>query len=288
MNGVPNIIYTYWDEPKLPKLIDICINSWRIHNPSFKIIVINKSNLSQYVKRKFPKGFMNLSVQTQSDWIRLCLVSQTGGVWADASILMTQSLDKCFDMKNYEFIGVENGIRIENWFFAATKETKIINLWLIEFEKALSEGAANYIKRVGQINNWITGDLGLYLYHQLCLLNVIRKSDFIYNIKLYKTEVALPIANNGESMIDSFMNSSLDLGKLNSLYWKTGVPPMYKITGISRDQAILAINGNIEYNSPLHRAGMLSSFLFIIRNIVIMYLVIFLSYCCIRKFVKNI
>jgi hypothetical protein len=274
MSVIPKVIYCFWDNVTIPKLIRVCINSWKIHNPMHKIVVMNEKNFLNYTSRQLPAKFSELKIQKKANWIRTAVLSENGGIWIDASMLMTKPLDFWLYTDNADFIGVKNGIRIENWFFAAPKDTRILNDWIVEYEKAIDEGAENYVKRVGPNNKW-TEDA--YLYHQLCLLNVIKNSNSEFTIRLYDTEVAFSKLLT-DKWYDDFKASALDLGKNDSNYWKYGIPPMYKIVGLNRKQAVQAVNGTIEYNSPLNMAGMITTreirfktFIIMIIGFVILY-----------------
>jgi mannosyltransferase OCH1-like enzyme len=43
--SIPKKIWTYWDNDRLPEIIEKCINTWKKHNPNYEIIVLSKQNL---------------------------------------------------------------------------------------------------------------------------------------------------------------------------------------------------------------------------------------------------
>ena len=48
-NQIPKIIWTYWNNDTLPEFIEKCINTWKKHNPTYKINVVTPSNLKDYL-----------------------------------------------------------------------------------------------------------------------------------------------------------------------------------------------------------------------------------------------
>jgi hypothetical protein len=146
---IPKIIWTYWDSPTLPEVVQTCINSWQRSNPDFTIIVVNPDNLKHYVDDVDILSLKHTPDQPRiSDFVRLHCLAKYGGVWADASIYMTTSLDWLLDLQkshNYEFIGyyhrnlsdwenLEYPV-IVNWFFACVPKCTFVKHWKDEFMK---------------------------------------------------------------------------------------------------------------------------------------------------------
>ena len=143
-SNIPNIIWAYWDgEPS--NCVIKCIESWKKYNPTYQINILNSNNLSSYLPEI---DILNLKhaehVQRISDYVRVCVLYKFGGFWVDASLLMTRNLDWIHDIQNngnYEFIGyyieafttLPQYPMIENWFFAAPKDSWFIKTWTITF-----------------------------------------------------------------------------------------------------------------------------------------------------------
>jgi hypothetical protein len=80
-----------WDDA--PWLALRVVHSWRLHNPTWNIVLLTSANLENYITvlPYFRNEF--ISPQAQSDIIRLHVLAAHGGVWADATVLCTQPLD---------------------------------------------------------------------------------------------------------------------------------------------------------------------------------------------------
>ena len=95
------VIWSFWEGRPLD-LVLRCFESIRIHNPSRPFIVTNRATLSKFLdpsadfplfhgRRGTPDDFSK--VQYLADWVRLKLLEKYGGVWIEASIICTSSVD---------------------------------------------------------------------------------------------------------------------------------------------------------------------------------------------------
>ena len=137
---IPKTIWTYWNNAELTPVVRKCIDTWKKYNPDYTIIIITPENLEDYIDFDVKKVSFNDSAARESDIIRLNVLAKYGGVWCDASILMTRP----FDFKtnsNHEFVGyyIEHYTTkpqwpcIEGWFFATVPNGKFINAWRDSF-----------------------------------------------------------------------------------------------------------------------------------------------------------
>lgn len=145
---IPNIIWTFWDTEELPSFINQCVKSWEKHNPHFKVNVINKKNLYDYLDKDEADYIINWkhidNVQKLADLIRLKLLLKYGGVWLDASIVAFKSFDWIHNeeieidgkKKPADCIvftdGAEKNPIIHNWFIASVPNQRYIQEWYDE------------------------------------------------------------------------------------------------------------------------------------------------------------
>jgi hypothetical protein len=136
---IPKTIWTYWDSEDLPDFVSKCIDKWRRLHPDWTIIVLNPKNLKDYLPETdiFKLKFADTKPR-QSDFVRLHILPKFGGVWADASVVPTQSWDWVVDeqkKKGSDFIGYyRQGATtkseypvIESWFFACPKGSNFVS-----------------------------------------------------------------------------------------------------------------------------------------------------------------
>lgn len=154
--SIPRIIWAYWNAAQLPALVQRCVDSWAFFNPGFSIRVLNQAQLGEYIP-ELPALFHELPVPKQSDWIRLELLRLHGGIWLDASTILTQSLNWVLEEQQRtqaEFVGYFLGKFttqadcpvVENWFMAAPPASAFITDLHKEFsEQVITRTNSDYI-----------------------------------------------------------------------------------------------------------------------------------------------
>ncbi|BCL33556.1 capsular polysaccharide synthesis protein [Nostoc sp. MS1] len=126
-----------WDNA--PWLIKQVAESWEINNPDWKIEYVTLDNVHKYVNDidyLFDET-KKIEPQHKSDIIRLSLLKNHGGVWADATLLCMQPLSSWIEeavkpagMWMYHGIGggmPKHGPAI--WFIVAERNSSMINKW---------------------------------------------------------------------------------------------------------------------------------------------------------------
>ena len=96
------IIWQYWgqgiENDTLPEVVNLCFKSVVKYCADFSVIRLNDENIADYLE--FPSYLIDklhngsLSRTFFSDILRLALLYHYGGVWLDATILLTDSLPK--------------------------------------------------------------------------------------------------------------------------------------------------------------------------------------------------
>ena len=150
-------LYILWLQgaEKAPDIIQLCVRSWQIHNPTWTIHLIDWSNLSEYVNLN--KLVPNISSRIEdksitftalSDLIRLGILTKFGGLWVDATVFCTKPLDSWIlsyiDNGFFAFEqDVDSELMIGSWFLYAEPHNYLINKWL--------ESVVKYISNTSQI-----------------------------------------------------------------------------------------------------------------------------------------
>lgn len=195
---LPKIIWMFWDKPELPELINLIKENNALKLKGWEIIYLNELNINNYIpKDEYPANFNTLGIQHKADWIRLYLLNKYGGTWLDASIIINdvnalvklyndsiniQSQFTGFNFKNYEDGAVSNNgipLYVENWFIMAPINSTVINLWLIQYERAIQMGFQNYRKVLDDdkidTSKIFAKPTGVYLTQHACLQYVFQK-----------------------------------------------------------------------------------------------------------------
>ncbi|WP_158291747.1 glycosyltransferase family 32 protein [Lampropedia puyangensis] len=177
---IPRTIWTYWHEPTPPYIVQRCIAGWKRLNPGVDVHVLHPGNLAEFLPY-VPDTLARLNIAKQTDWIRLALLHRYGGMWLDASIILTQPLDwvdRAQKAEQAEFVGFYlQGYTtraafpvIESWFLAAAPGSRFITQWLERFEAAAVTGdTADYLEQLRAQGRYeaLTQKIGDPSYHTI-------------------------------------------------------------------------------------------------------------------------
>lgn len=133
-------IYILWLQgfDEAPEVVRLCVRSWKIHNPTWTIHLIDETNLGQYVNLNEFSEFTEdrISKTALSDLIRLSILEKHGGLWVDATVFCVKPLDDWIE----KYYRPENGfvayasdpnteLIIGSWFLLADIGNLVITKW---------------------------------------------------------------------------------------------------------------------------------------------------------------
>lgn len=131
-------LYIYWGQKfnNAPNVVKNCLLSWKLKNPTWKIIELDDENLIEYVnlEEDIPNlKDKNITKTAYSDIVRIFLLEKIGGCWCDATTFCNQSLDNWLD-KNIQsgFFGFDKpgpDRLLSSWFLYAEKNNYIVKKW---------------------------------------------------------------------------------------------------------------------------------------------------------------
>jgi hypothetical protein len=131
-------IFIYWHKSYIlaPKIVKKCINSWKIMNPLWEIIILDDTNLDNYISIKSEIVNIdnkNISKAAFSDILRIFLLEKYGGCWCDATTYCNNSLDnwlyKYIETGFFAFDKPGKDRLISSWFLYADDNCYIIKKW---------------------------------------------------------------------------------------------------------------------------------------------------------------
>jgi hypothetical protein len=202
---IPKIIWAYWSGSDMPLFVQKCLQNWYRMNPGYAIHILDAQTLTRFIdKKNIPEGLEQITEQKKSDWLRLQLLHQYGGIWIDASTVLTQSLDWVLrEQEKYhcDFLGFyldkftsnPQCPVVESWFMAAPPQNRFIGALLNEFagNAIHSDGSiyVNHLKNIGIFDTVAQRIDGPdYLNIHLCIQRVLQRSDACYSLALLKAE----------------------------------------------------------------------------------------------------
>jgi len=97
------VVWVMWwqGEEQMPDIIKICYHSLKKHANGHQINLITKENYKDYVK--LPEFILDkveqkiISITHLADILRVCLLSEYGGLWLDATIFLSADLPKAIN-----------------------------------------------------------------------------------------------------------------------------------------------------------------------------------------------
>ena len=130
---IPRKIWMLWFQglSEAPFLVRKCIDSWVKENPSWEVVILDESTFREYVALDLPENVLaNLSLNHKSNLVRLNLLSNYGGVWADATTFCMKPLDAwiddCTGSGFFAFYKPSRDRIMSNWFLISEKGCPII------------------------------------------------------------------------------------------------------------------------------------------------------------------
>jgi len=134
--GMNKTIFIVWLQgfSKAPDIVQRCVESWKYHHPThsgWNIVLLNLENLYEYITLE--PVFLTLESQEITNVIRMKLLCQYGGVWADATTFCNQCLeDWILPYTQQGFFAFEKpgpDRLLSNWFLYAEKNNYLIEQW---------------------------------------------------------------------------------------------------------------------------------------------------------------
>lgn len=201
-HAIPPIVWAYWQGGTPPLAVQRCIDGWRRLHPHFDIRVLDDRSVLQHLPA-LPAALQDASPAKRADWIRLELLLRHGGIWLDASTILTQPLDWVLAEQartGADFVGyylalytsVPERPVVENWFMAAPPASPFIAALQREFTgEVIARSGEEYIAHLQALGLYEQAlqriDAPAYLTMHLAL-QVVLLRDGAYRLSLARAE----------------------------------------------------------------------------------------------------
>jgi len=214
---IPKVIWMYWHSGwgNAPLLALKCKDSWIHYNPNWEIRLLDNKDLEKFL----PKGLPQMDPCKTSEVLRVNLLKEFGGVWADASAWCNKPLDDwlpdCVKNGFFAFAYPAKTRLIAEWFLASTTNNYMIRTF------------ANKVNEYWQVHN----KAHKYFWFSLLFEN-------IYNTDLKFNSIwnSVPKVNCPSGVIDSphyFVPFDKNINLITDEYIemiKSKSPPVLKLT----------------------------------------------------------
>lgn len=184
------IIWQYWGQglERLPEMVEICFSSVDCHAHDYQVIRITDENINEYIKLP---GFVDDKRKNNvfrpvffSDLLRVALLSAYGGVWLDASALLTDRLPKEYTNCNFFMYSRDPNSLNKNWgkndthfYFNWRDDFKVKHLSSIMFSKPNSLVAKTMVDLL--LYYWKTENKIEYYFFFQVMINELKESQII-------------------------------------------------------------------------------------------------------------
>lgn len=152
---VPKRLWMYWHQgwENAPELVRRCAATWKRHNAGWDVHLLDKTYISGEAELRSVLKTMLPTIQNISEIVRVNLLRQWGGVWADATCWCMRPLDDWVESAStrsgfFAFSRPASDRPISTWFLAAREDSRIIELFWPEVLD-LFEKTRVYIRRGG-------------------------------------------------------------------------------------------------------------------------------------------
>ncbi|MFS4438730.1 capsular polysaccharide synthesis protein [Paracoccaceae bacterium GXU_MW_L88] len=127
---IPRDIYMFWDSgfENAPEIVRFCVESWRRKNPDWTLHLLTAKEADGIL----PRGSLPADIKPAhyADLLRLKLMVERGGVWADGTCLCMRPLDEWLmipmaQAPAFMFTHGTQDRKIANWFMASQPDAPL-------------------------------------------------------------------------------------------------------------------------------------------------------------------
>ena len=125
----PKQIWSFWDTEDLPRMAQLAVASWKYYAPDYEVKIMHFDTYKQFVQGEehvTPKDLRH--TYRFSDWLRTAVLARHGGVWLDATILLTAPLQHMVN-ESASFSGIHLEDRLEGFFLASVAGSELMKRW---------------------------------------------------------------------------------------------------------------------------------------------------------------
>jgi len=201
---IPKVIWTYWQPAPAPAFIQACFANWRRFAPDHELRVLDRASIARWLPT-LRADFDALPAYRQADWLRIHLLARHGGIWMDASTLLSRNLDWLHEARARhaaEYVGFyidrystrpELPI-VENWFMASVPGGGFATALAAAFDRALDDGAQALLQRLhaegrhAQVVQALTEDFQRYLLMHVAAGDLLDRQPRAHRLALLRAE----------------------------------------------------------------------------------------------------
>jgi hypothetical protein len=201
---IPKVIWTYWQTSPPPAFVSACLANWRRFAPDHELRLLDRGSLAAWLPG-LRTDFDALPAFRQADWLRIHLLARHGGIWMDASTLLSRDLGWLHEARarhGAEYVGFsidrystrpELPI-VENWFMASVPGGGFATALAAAFDAALDQGAEPLLARLhaegrhARVVQGLTEDFQRYLLMHVAAADLLDRRPQAWRLTLLRAE----------------------------------------------------------------------------------------------------
>lgn len=201
---IPKIIWTYWQASPAPAFIQACLANWRRFAPDHELRLLDRDGVTRWLP-ELRADFDAMPAYRQADWLRIQLLARHGGVWMDASMLLSRDLAWLHETRKRraaDYLGFyidryttrpELPI-VENWMMASVPGGRFATALATAFDRALDEGAEALLQRLqaegrhARVVQALTEDFQRYLLMHVAASDLLDREPQLARLVLLRAE----------------------------------------------------------------------------------------------------
>lgn len=201
---IPRIIWTYWQQTPTPDFVQACLANWRRFAPDHAVRLLDRDSVLRWLP-ELRADFDALPAYRQADWLRIHLLARHGGIWMDASILLSRDLAWLHETQKRrvaDYVGFyidryttrpELPI-VENWLMASVPGGRFAVALTQAFDRALDEGAEPLLQRLrdegrhARVVQALTEDFQRYLLMHVAASELLDREPQLARLVLLRAE----------------------------------------------------------------------------------------------------
>lgn len=158
---IPKVInYCWFGKKKLPNNVKKCIESWKKYCPDYKIVRWDESNFD-VMENQFSKSAYDLKAWAfVSDYARLKIIYEKGGIYLDTDIELVRPLDPLLDNDFYIGIQQPDGLCNTGLGFGAVKNNIIVKKMLDQYDGLIYRESDKYKIACPYLNDRVIREIG--------------------------------------------------------------------------------------------------------------------------------
>ena len=132
--SIPKVIHYCWfGKGEMPALAEKCIKSWKKYCPEYKIVCHNEDNFDIDENRYAKEAYMCGKWAFVSDYVRLKVLYDEGGIYLDTDVELIKPLDELIEESGYMGFD-DNGVISTGLGFACEKGNELIGALLADYD----------------------------------------------------------------------------------------------------------------------------------------------------------